>query len=788
MSDPAIVSGFETTTLDLYDQPLSFSETVDKIIAFIRNTFDDVIVYYCGHGDLGLRSDDYRVLLRTSDRTLRATLLEIALLIHDVARLAQDKRVYFVLDACYSGSAMGESEQMDAGGAEAIVNKRLSDAVIEAGSGIAVFAASGRHGVALAKRDDKFTLFTGTFLRVLKDGILTKADVKRFSWLDLKDEIVRLTQKRLKGQAPIPKLSRFTEHVSDITRAEFFPNCAYAPRADAGGGGSPWGQPDPLVSEHLYWRGIKEDQPANVFEDFLRQFPNGTFVALARAILTKKIDGYDEEALEGHLLEHPQSAVAEHVNRRLAWLQWERLKSSTDIPELERFIERFAQSPTAALAKAQVEAIRSKEKVEPSPEPVTEPPKPAPQVPKSSIRSLASQPLVILGVLACLGLAFFAWRSHLGPGLEALQADLDAAGSDVARLQGFIGRCEAAPGCTLVQEARSRLARAQEQARLVTLAAARTALDAAGSDPGKLRAFVQQCAVTSCPVAAEANARLAKAEENARLAKAEEARRQRVALDAAGNDPAKLRAFLQQCGASSCALAGETTSRLQAAEARAHADQDRKDLDGAGTDVAKLRSFVDRCRATSCPLLQEANGRLEAAQNAEVARQRAEQLRTFSLNANSDVRGGDFLDAKGDAIFERTDAAGCLAACRANSACVGFSYDRWNGLCFQKKTLSPLRFDARSDTSIRADQVHPGFSPDGKHLCPFSGNSLAGDVLKRLPVQSVAQCEQNCTPDSCIAFSFSKADKSCSLFRMVSNRWKNVPNVDSGIMQQDACH
>ena len=154
-------------------------------------------------------------------------------MINDVKRQAQKKRVYFVLDACYSGSAVSEMETMDVGGAEALIDRRLYEAVTDGGSGTAVLTASGRLGVALAKQEDELTLFTGAFVRCLKEGVVHKTHFPSFSWLDLKDEIIRVTRDRLGPDAPIQRLTCFSESISDITRVPFFSNSAFRQEMEA---------------------------------------------------------------------------------------------------------------------------------------------------------------------------------------------------------------------------------------------------------------------------------------------------------------------------------------------------------------------------------------------------------------------------------------------------------------------------------------------------------------------------------------------------------------------------
>jgi hypothetical protein len=545
-ADSKVLAGFHTEVLDLYNKPLSVSATLDKIIDFVAKEYDDIITYYCGHGDVGIRDGDYRVFLRRSNRERRHTLLHVPNLIKDVKRLALKKRVYFVFDSCYSASAV--SETMDAGGAHTLIERRLSETVIDNGKGTAVLAASERFGVAIAKEEDELTLFTAAFIRCLKEGIAHKKDVQAFSWLDLKDEVIRLTQDRLGPDAPIPSLMSYSESASDITRTAFFSNHAYVPSVGEGPAQpAQWLAPDQGVIEHMYWRSMSDDAPANVLEDFLRRFPDGTYFAPARALLLKWVERSEEDQLEGHRLEHPRSAVPKQINARLAKLKWDRLKTSTDPAELERFIERFPENALAEEAKRRIDLVRSPPAPEPSPvgadeAPVgllsgdtleaqpddasgaesaadvpTAMPPPLPANTGSSTMSAGSygtRRLAIVGgvvaVLALIGLWAVAIRSHDGTPADANERNIAAQAAETSRLR---------------KEADSKALAAETTRRRNE--ADSTALAAVPNDVASLKAFIDRCRRDSCLVLDQATGRLKAAQEAEadRLARAAEAAR-----------------------------------------------------------------------------------------------------------------------------------------------------------------------------------------------------------------------------------------------------------------------
>lgn len=760
LTDQSINRGRETEVLDIYNKPLLPNDAASRIIDFIGGKdCDDFIVYYCGHGSIGLRDGDYRVLLRQSNRIRRHnSLLHIKGLIQDIQGIPEPKRVYFILDACYSGSAISDMEIMDAGGAETLIDRSLSEAV-EGGNGTAVLAASGKLAVAYVKQQDKLTLFTGALVRCLRDGIVHKSNSSTLSWLDIKDEIIRTTRDRLGPDAPIPRLTSFGDEVVDITRVPFFENRAYKPRT---AGGDTWVPLDDRTSEHLYWRSITEKSPAYVFEDLLTRYPNGTFAAPARALLARQIDDFDEKKLVEHLFKHPHSFAKGQAVERLITLKWDRLKTGTDIAELERFVEEFPQSEFCGEARRR--SILRAEPVETKPvkppADMVESPRVATLLDNSATSSVdttpgsatsvgstavdqanwlqrfAKQRVGLIGIcLVALLLAAIAFqnRNIFRPSLETadqaekrarelIQANyrqLDAAGVDIVALRSFIDRCKV-PNCTLEQEARNRLANAIEaDSRAKLAAAAREQLDAAGTDVDKLRSFVDRCKMPSCTLGSEASSRLAAAEAAARLAISETER-----------------------------------ARLVAAE-------------------------IERRRAAAA-------AEADKAERARLAQIVAEQASTFNTYVNYNIQGGDLREGGG--TIKGIDPATCLSRCRSVKSCIAFAFDKWSNSCFLKDTVGALVLAPSSDTSIRRDQDSPVFSPNAKQFCPYPDSAAFGEGPPSSTANSSRTCEQNCDRDqSCVGYTFRKTDSQCKLFRVVNDRRDQFASNVTGIRTQLSC-
>lgn len=226
VSRPGVVlTDSQPRILDLYNLSLSASDITNQIIDFASEPdIDDLIIYYCGHGFLSNDRTSYFVSLRTTrEKTRTSSSLKVRDLAQDLEEHLIGKRTFIVFDSCFAGSAA--KEFMDAGGASTLIERHIAESFPR--SGMAVIAATAGRDVALSKSEDKTTLFTGTLLSVLAEGLPTKPDVAVLSWRDAVDQVKQRTIERLGHRAPKPYLTPVKSDDGDITTMPFFPNKAY---------------------------------------------------------------------------------------------------------------------------------------------------------------------------------------------------------------------------------------------------------------------------------------------------------------------------------------------------------------------------------------------------------------------------------------------------------------------------------------------------------------------------------------------------------------------------------
>jgi hypothetical protein len=126
---------------------------------------------------------------------------------------------------------------------------------------------------------------------------------------------------------------------------------------------------------------------------------------------------------------------------------------------------------------------------------------------------------------------------------------------------------------------------------------------------------------------------------------------------------------------------------------------------------------------------------------------------------NRDLPGGDLSRSKKATLDD------CVSACQDNSACMAYTFDRWNNYCFLKSQVGELTINPRSVSGVRSDPP-----PRENTIAPirmerYRGKIFPGEGDRSFLAKSVEGCEQPCKQDnSCVAYTFTRATKQCRLF------------------------
>jgi hypothetical protein len=226
-----------TAVLDLFDtemQPLDVLDAIERHLD-AHPDMRDLLIYYCGHGSFH-QDSTYFLLLRTTraDRAM-ATGFSPRTLRNDIGPRLLDRRVYFVVDACFSGSFV---ESLQSSALDHVVRDQLALDVTQ--SGWSVLTASAKDKYAMAPRGETYTMFTGALAHVITNGV-NSAGV-RFNLYDLAEEARRYLVMRWQRQAVMPQCISPMQGDGDVGRLPIFLNRERAvaeraaDRGDAGTG------------------------------------------------------------------------------------------------------------------------------------------------------------------------------------------------------------------------------------------------------------------------------------------------------------------------------------------------------------------------------------------------------------------------------------------------------------------------------------------------------------------------------------------------------------------------
>ena len=185
-------------------------------------------------------------------------------------------------------------------------------------------------------------------------------------------------------------------------------------------------------------------------------------------------------------------------------------------------------------------------------------------------------------------------------------------------------------------------------------------------------------------------------------------------------------------------------------------------------DIERLRSLSrsDEERRAAQQLADELAG---LSRQAEALRQRPapprpsapppapQTVRTFE---GFDADGGDVGAARKD-----VDLGECETACRGESRCVAYVYDKWNRFCFIKSRVGELLRNARATLVVRDATVDVRRSAKTIDFERWSNHEFPGQLIEERTADSTDQCETHCEGvERCVAFTYWKATKRCRLF------------------------
>ena len=209
----------DVQVLDLFDKDLGSAAIVDAIDEFLSHEPDlnDLLIYYCGHGSF-LKDRTYFLTLRGTRLGRESTTgLKLRDLRHDLEHHLIDKRLYVVLDCCFSGEAV-KGFQFDATGAGRLVEGQVHDAM--PATGWAVMTASSASMPAIAPKGADLTMFTGAMASVLSDT--SEGAPSHLTFGDLIAEANQVIRRKHGMKAVAPQCHVPRQDSGDVSRIPLF--------------------------------------------------------------------------------------------------------------------------------------------------------------------------------------------------------------------------------------------------------------------------------------------------------------------------------------------------------------------------------------------------------------------------------------------------------------------------------------------------------------------------------------------------------------------------------------
>lgn len=151
---------------------------------------------------------------------------------------------------------------------------------------------------------------------------------------------------------------------------------------------------------------------------------------------------------------------------------------------------------------------------------------------------------------------------------------------------------------------------------------------------------------------------------------------------------------------------------------------------------------------------------------------------TFRQMPNTDLVGS--LIGKVDAA----SAAQCESACGQDRTCQAYSFNLWNAMCFLKSDATLRFLDPSTVSGLKSEAYPPPISDAMMSMLRFRNKAFPGEPLRASPENRFEDCEASCeTSESCVAFSFVKAESMCRIFEQAGG-YTSDDGVDSGAKRQ----
>ena len=208
--------------LDLFDHDGSPSDQCEALATFMAPraaAVSDVVVYYVGHGQVPEGNELCLALRSTRQKFVSASSLRVKDLASALRDSLRNHRLYIILDCCFSATAV--TEFLAASALDVAVS--LSTRAFPS-QGTALLCATSASEVAWALRNDRYAMFSGALLDVLRNG--HKLWPPRLSLEAIGSETRNLINQRHPDKSSLPQVHSPGQRGGNVAHVGLFPNPA----------------------------------------------------------------------------------------------------------------------------------------------------------------------------------------------------------------------------------------------------------------------------------------------------------------------------------------------------------------------------------------------------------------------------------------------------------------------------------------------------------------------------------------------------------------------------------
>jgi hypothetical protein len=146
---------------------------------------------------------------------------------------------------------------------------------------------------------------------------------------------------------------------------------------------------------------------------------------------------------------------------------------------------------------------------------------------------------------------------------------------------------------------------------------------------------------------------------------------------------------------------------------------------------------------------------------------------------NLDIESSDVTKLK------TADLKNCSSACRQKDSCKGYTFDKWNRVCYLKSNIGEFKLNPRSSSGVREDVKAPKVSSSEIIMEHYHMKAFPGLGYKSTRVDKLETCELFCRTDEvCVAYTFHFDQRSCQMFNS-TDEYSGDNSAESGGKRQE---